>query len=358
MKNKKYLTIILSIILTTTLLFIGCGKKEKTVTAITSEQFTTLYENTKTIYTETPELFAEDAEKPNLDLDSVTDSEIPMSEAMILKDAIQTLVNDNFSHELSKVTDDMLQNPEKGMDEEFYKAYVVAKQHNLLPSGVTDSNWDEAITKAEAIDLILKSYEAIAKRDGYATNQQDGLNEGSVVGRGDSTSVDSETTNTADVEIDGEILEDTGITEEEFEEFKATATGALKNNIDRYEKIKANGSYTDSDGTVWDKVVGTPGDTSWRKMTDEQAQQILATADPSSDEYYAAESELEGANWSTIDAETGTVYFDFYEYLKVAQAEVQERLNSAEQKIIDNAIMDREQNPEEWDEMMGGDIKN
>lgn len=148
------------------------------------------------------------------------------------------------------------------------------------------------------------------------------------------------------------------MTEEEFEEFKATATGALKNNIDRYEKIKANGSYTDSDGTVWDKVVGTPGDTSWRKMTDEQAQQILATADPSSSEYFSAKAELEGANWSKIDAETGTVYFDYYEYKAMAQAQVQERLNSAEQKIIDNAIMDREQNPEEWDEMMGGDIKN
>ena len=136
MKKTKYLAIILSLILSTALLLTGCGKKEETVTAITSEQFTVLYENAKSIYAETPELFAEDAEKPNLDLDSVVDAEIPVSEAITLNEAIQLLGEDNLS--------------DKTFDKEL----------------------DEAITKSEAIDLILRAYEAIAKRDGYATTSE------------------------------------------------------------------------------------------------------------------------------------------------------------------------------------------
>ena len=155
MKGTKYLTIILSLILVTALLFTGCGKKEEPVSAITSEQFTTLYENAKAIYAETPELFAEDAEKPSIDLDSVTDSEIPVSEAITLNEVLQTLGEENLSNESF------------------------------------DKELDEAITKAESIDLIIKAYEAIADRDGYATNQQDGLNEGSAVGRGDSETVEN-----------------------------------------------------------------------------------------------------------------------------------------------------------------------
>ena len=328
MKNKKYLTIILSIILTTTLLFIGCGKKEKTVTAITSEQFTTLYENTKTIYTETPELFAEDAEKPNLDLDSVTDSEIPMSEAMILKDAIQTLVNDNFSDELSKVTDDMLQNPEKGLDEAFYKAYVVAKQNNLLPSGVTDSNWDEAITKAEAIDLIIKAYEAIAKRDGYATNQQDGLNEGSVVGRGDQSEVNSGNDAQGTVE-DADLVEGTALTQEELDTLKSQATtDAQKEALDAYETITKEGTWTDAYGVTYTEAVGKP-DGSFKKMSAAEIEETLATANPKSDDYMIAQAEKEGY-FVYYDTVAKKVYYDPYKLSEDSKPVIQESIERSQ----------------------------
>lgn len=187
MKGTKYLTTILSLILVTALLFTGCGKKEETVTAITSEQFTNLYENAKNIYAETPELFIENAEKPNIDLDSVTDSEIPVSEAITLNEVLQTLGEENLSNESF------------------------------------DKELDEAITKQEAIDLILKAYEAIAKRDGYSTDQQDGLNEGSVINRGDQSEVNNDTTTTEDgieSNIGGEDTETDAEIEEQIDEAK------------------------------------------------------------------------------------------------------------------------------------------
>ena len=234
MKGTKYLTTILSLILVTALLFTGCGKKEETVTAITSEQFTTLYENAKAIYAETPELFAEDAEKPSIDLDSVTDSEIPVSEAITLNEVLQTLGEENLSNESF------------------------------------DKELDEAITKAEAIDLILRAYEAIAERDGYKTTSELGLNEGSVVGRGDQSEVSNGEYNGAgeDVEVEGEIVEGTALTQEEIDELKANApSDAAKRGIEAYEAISAGGTYTSSStGNTFDKVVGTPGEDGWCKF--------------------------------------------------------------------------------------------
>lgn len=41
---------------------------------------------------------------------------------------------------------------------ELYKAMVVAKKHNLLGNSVTDSHWDEGITKEEAMRLIVNTF--------------------------------------------------------------------------------------------------------------------------------------------------------------------------------------------------------
>lgn len=50
----------------------------------------------------------------------------------------------------------MLQNPDKGVTPELYKAMVVAKTHGLITG--TECRWDEAITKAEAINLLSRVY--------------------------------------------------------------------------------------------------------------------------------------------------------------------------------------------------------
>lgn len=57
----------------------------------------------------------------------------------------------------------MLQNPDQGMQEELYKAMVVAKQLGLI-SG-TDSRWDEPISKSEAIQLVVNT--ELAKNTAY-----------------------------------------------------------------------------------------------------------------------------------------------------------------------------------------------
>ena len=296
MKTTKYLTTILSLILVTALLFAGCGKKEETVTAITSEQFTTLYENAKNIYAETPELFIENAEKPNIDLDSVTDSEIPVSEAITLNEVLQTLGEENLSNESF------------------------------------DKELDEAITKSEAIDLILKAYEAIAKRDGYSTDQQDGLNEGSVINRGDSTTVDDAqgTIEKADL-VDG-----TSLTQEELDKLNAEATtDAQKEALDAYETITKEGSWTDAYGVTYTEVVGKP-DGSWRRMTDAEAEKTLETASPGEDKYYYAQAELKGKDYVKYDTVTGIVYYDPYEYAEATEAvrEESRRKNEAGGDIV------------------------
>lgn len=47
-----------------------------------------------------------------------------------------------------------LQNPDKGITTELYKALIVAQQNGLIG---TETRWDEAITRAEAIELLVKA---------------------------------------------------------------------------------------------------------------------------------------------------------------------------------------------------------
>lgn len=65
-----------------------------------------------------------------------------------------------------------IQNPEKGMSEQLYRAMVVAKQAGLI-SG-EESNWDNGLTKTEFLQLLTNAFTAIATRDGYSTNAQFG----------------------------------------------------------------------------------------------------------------------------------------------------------------------------------------
>lgn len=140
----KYKIILLSMLLSTILLFTGCGEKEETVTAITSEQFTTLYENAKTIYAETPEAFLEDTIESRIGSD-VEETEISQTEAMLIKEAIEILVTDFYSDELNALAEDTTD-----------KAMVVAKQVGLV--NANESRWDEAITKNEALNFLFRIY--------------------------------------------------------------------------------------------------------------------------------------------------------------------------------------------------------
>ena len=103
--------------------------------------------------------------------------------------------------------------------------------------------------------------------------------------------VEEEIQQQEDVEVEGEIVEGTALTQEEIDELKASATTSNeKLYIDIYEQITQNGSYTDEYGTL-SKAVGKP-DGSWRRMTDAEAQAIIAQGEDA-EGYYAAEAELE-----------------------------------------------------------------
>lgn len=205
----------------------------------------------------------------------------------------------------------MTNEPQKGMDKELFKAMVVSKQLGLIEG--EESNWDEALTKGEAIELIVRANQAIATRDGYAIDAELGLNEGQVIDRetDDNEQVDTTGANgtSESIELPGDIVEGTALTQEEIDELKATATTDMaKRGVDAYESITQTGSWTNSQGAVATEVVGKPGDTSWRQMTDEEAQAAL---DKNINDIIA-KAELKAGTWNKFW--DGKIYFNPYEY--------------------------------------------
>lgn len=103
----------------------------------------------------------------------------------------------------------MVNEPNKGMDDELYKAMVVSKQIGLIES--EESNWDEALTKGEAIELIINVNKAIVQRDGYKVDAEIGLNEGVSLNRGNESSENK-------IDADGSAIGTDGKTDEEVEQ--------------------------------------------------------------------------------------------------------------------------------------------
>lgn len=66
----------------------------------------------------------------------------------------------------------MVQEPKDGMQEELYKAMVVAKKLGLLAG--EESRWNEAISKAEAIQLIINTHLAKNELYGYLSEVEYG----------------------------------------------------------------------------------------------------------------------------------------------------------------------------------------
>ena len=146
-----------------------------------------------------------------------------------------------------------------------------------------------------------------------ATDQQDGLNEGTVIDRGDTTTVDSGSG--SDIKVDGDLVEGTTLTQEEIDELKASApTDFAKENVEIYEAITKNGGWDDGYGNVYTKVVGKP-DGSWRRMTDEEAKAILAKGE-SAEGYYTAKAELQDKEFYVEDYANKTIWFDYYAWLE------------------------------------------
>lgn len=66
----------------------------------------------------------------------------------------------------------MMQHPEDGMQEELYKAMVVAKNNNLISE--SDSRWDEPISQAEAVNMLVSAGLAQNNLYGYTSEAEYG----------------------------------------------------------------------------------------------------------------------------------------------------------------------------------------
>lgn len=66
-----------------------------------------------------------------------------------------------------------LENPKKGVDEDLYKPMVVAYNLGLL-GDEEDSRWDEMISKEEALQLLINTFEAMNDIYGYQSDKEYG----------------------------------------------------------------------------------------------------------------------------------------------------------------------------------------
>lgn len=135
----------------------------------------------------------------------------------------------------------------------------------------------------------------------------DSLNEGQAIYRERASSIDASQGNGEyqDTKVNGDIVDGTALTQEEIDQLKANATtDKEKESIDAYESITKTGEWIDPvyHGT-YNEVVGKPGDTSWRQMTDEEAQAVLAEHPNNA----IAKAELENGTWCKFMF--GKVYF-------------------------------------------------
>lgn len=90
------------------------------------------------------------------------------------------------SYELSYA----LQYPNKGLPTNLYKAMVVAYNHNLIPTN-TESNWNDGLTKGDALNLIINIYEDL----GTTTNADRGASTGEVIENNQTSEADSTVSN-------------------------------------------------------------------------------------------------------------------------------------------------------------------
>lgn len=64
----------------------------------------------------------------------------------------------------------MINNPDKGMQSELYRAMAVAKSLNLIND--TKSRWNERLSRGEALELIINSLVSLNRQQGYLTKTE------------------------------------------------------------------------------------------------------------------------------------------------------------------------------------------
>lgn len=125
------------------------------------------------------------------------------------------------------------------------------------------------------------------------------------------------------------VAEDVPLTQEELDTLKSQATtDAQKEALDAYENITKEGTWTDAYGVTYTEVVGKP-DGSFRKMSEAEIEETLATANPKSDDYMIAQAEKEGS-FVYYDTVTGKVYYDPYKLSEDSKPIIQENIERSQ----------------------------
>ena len=119
--------------------------------------------------------------------------------------------------------------------------------------------------------------------------------------------------NSSDVEIpEGEeIVEGTTLTESELEALRSDLGYSIETAENIYKQVTEGGGIDYGDGTYTNEAVGSPYDTSWRQMTDAEAQAILNGE--AEGNKAAAEAELLNGAW--LAGNGSAIYFDYYQWL-------------------------------------------
>lgn len=126
--------------------------------------------------------------------------------------------------------------------------------------------------------------------------------------------------------VEEDIVDDTPLTQEEIDELKANATTDMaREGIEAYESIINTGSWAvpgQGGQSIVTEVVGKPGDTSWRRMTDEEAREYQEKYPYS----YIGDGELEAGSWNALYY--NKIYFNPYECEKAMKEDLQKDIDS------------------------------
>ena len=210
------------------------------------------------------------------------------------------------------------------------------KRINNAKKGVKP-NKVKALLCLMALLLLLSLYGCSKQETGSAVTssnviaevdipEEDGLAEGEALDRGETENIGEGGTtgsilpegledipNSSDVEVpEGEeIVAGTTLTESELEALRSETGYTMEIAEDRYKQITEGGGIKYDDGTSVTEAVGSPYDTSWRQMTDAEAQAILNGE--AEGNKAAAEAELLNGAW--LAGNGSAIYFDYYQWL-------------------------------------------
>lgn len=223
------------------------------------------------------------------------------------------------------------------------------KRINNAKKGVKP-NKAKALSCLMALLLLLSLYGCSKQETGSAVTssnviaevdipEEDGLAEGEALDREDVESIGEGSTtgsilpegledipNSSDVEVpEGEeIVEGTTLTESELEALRSETGYTMEIAEDRYKQITEGGGIKYDDGTSVTEAVGSPYDTSWRQMTDAEAQAILNGE--AEGNKAAAEAELLNGAWRSTNGDK--MYFDYYQWLADVKSDMQSDENA------------------------------